>query len=170
MCWANEQEEAFHFRNSEGEAMQCSSVRPSDGPDDSFVLCDASKLVFGLRFEAQGKLPRITKPPTEWLRRGARDKDVPRSDRLCIGGLVMKNDIAVLRLAGGEDGEIYFFDRIWIPSVGGVRKLIMDEAHTSRYSIHPGADKMYHDLRDLYWWPGMKNPIGQSTLELSARS
>ncbi|GKA60491.1 hypothetical protein Tco_0759898 [Tanacetum coccineum] len=45
MCWANEQEEAFHFRNSEGEAMQCSSVRPSDGPDDSFVLCDASKLV-----------------------------------------------------------------------------------------------------------------------------
>ncbi|GJS86909.1 reverse transcriptase domain-containing protein [Tanacetum coccineum] len=52
-----------------------------------------------------------------------------------------------------NDGGIYFFDRIWIPSVGGVRKLIMDEAHTSRYSIHPGADKMYHDLRDLYWWP-----------------
>ncbi|GJU25161.1 putative reverse transcriptase domain-containing protein [Tanacetum coccineum] len=40
-------------------------------------------------------------------------------------------------------------------SIGGVRKLIMDEAHTSRYSIHPGADKMYHDLRDLYWWPGL---------------
>ncbi|GKE44007.1 putative reverse transcriptase domain-containing protein, partial [Tanacetum coccineum] len=52
-----------------------------------------------------------------------------------------------------DDGEIYFFDRIWIPSVGGVRKLIMDEAHTSRYSVHPGADKMYYDLRDLYWWP-----------------
>ncbi|GJS97623.1 putative reverse transcriptase domain-containing protein [Tanacetum coccineum] len=53
-----------------------------------------------------------------------------------------------------DDGEIYFFDRIWIPSVGDVRKLIMDEAHTSRYSVHPGADKMYYDLRDLYWWPG----------------
>ncbi|GKA45349.1 putative reverse transcriptase domain-containing protein [Tanacetum coccineum] len=48
-----------------------------------------------------------------------------------------------------------------IPSVGGVRKLIMDEAHTSRYSIHPGADKMYHDLRDLYWWPGMKRDIAE---------
>ncbi|GJW75440.1 putative reverse transcriptase domain-containing protein, partial [Tanacetum coccineum] len=58
-----------------------------------------------------------------------------------------------------DDGEIYFFDRIWIPSVGGVRKLIMDEAHTSRYSVHPGADKMYYDLRDLYWWPGMKRDI-----------
>ncbi|GKC39764.1 putative reverse transcriptase domain-containing protein [Tanacetum coccineum] len=53
-----------------------------------------------------------------------------------------------------DDGGIYFFDRIWIPSVGGVKKLILDEAHTSRYSIHPGADKMYYDLRDLYWWPG----------------
>ncbi|GJT91154.1 putative reverse transcriptase domain-containing protein [Tanacetum coccineum] len=51
-----------------------------------------------------------------------------------------------------DDGEIYFFDRIWIPSVGGVRKLIMDEAHTSRYSVHPGADKMYYDLRDLSGW------------------
>ncbi|GJS68478.1 putative reverse transcriptase domain-containing protein [Tanacetum coccineum] len=60
-----------------------------------------------------------------------------------------------------NDGRIYFFDRIWIPSVGGVRKLIMDEAHTSRYSIHPGADKMYHDLRDLYWWPSMKRDIAE---------
>ncbi|GJX44937.1 putative reverse transcriptase domain-containing protein [Tanacetum coccineum] len=40
-------------------------------------------------------------------------------------------------------------------------KLIMDEAHTSRYSVHPGADKMYYDLRDLYWWPGMKRDIAE---------
>nr|GFA52785.1 putative reverse transcriptase domain-containing protein [Tanacetum cinerariifolium] len=60
-----------------------------------------------------------------------------------------------------DDGGIYFFDRIWIPSIGGVRKLIVDEAHTSRYSIHPGADKMYYDLRDLYWWPGMKRDIAE---------
>ncbi|GKE34907.1 putative reverse transcriptase domain-containing protein [Tanacetum coccineum] len=39
------------------------------------------------------------------------------------------------------------------------RTLIMDEAHTSKYSVHLGADKMYYDLRDLYWWPGMKNYI-----------
>nr|GEV51007.1 putative reverse transcriptase domain-containing protein [Tanacetum cinerariifolium] len=60
-----------------------------------------------------------------------------------------------------DDGGIYFFDRIWIPSVGGVRKLIMDEDHTSRYSIHLGADKMYYDLRDLYWWPGIKRNIAE---------
>ncbi|GJY14390.1 putative reverse transcriptase domain-containing protein [Tanacetum coccineum] len=37
-----------------------------------------------------------------------------------------------------------------------VRTLIMDEAHNSKYLVHPGADKMYYDLRDIYWWPGMK--------------
>ncbi|GKE87091.1 putative reverse transcriptase domain-containing protein, partial [Tanacetum coccineum] len=60
-----------------------------------------------------------------------------------------------------DDGVIYFIGRIWIPSVGGIRKLIMDEAHTTRYSVHPGADKMYYDLRDLYWWPGMKRDIAE---------
>nr|GFB42942.1 reverse transcriptase domain-containing protein [Tanacetum cinerariifolium] len=48
---------------------------------------------------------------------------------------------------------------------GGVRKLIMDEAHTSRYSIHPGADKMYYDLRDLYWWPGESQLIGPEIVQ-----
>nr|GEV83936.1 hypothetical protein [Tanacetum cinerariifolium] len=50
-------------------------------------------------------------------------------------------------------------NKAYISSVGGIRKLIMDEAHTSRYLVHLGADKMYYDLRDLYWWPGMKRDI-----------
>ncbi|GJW14725.1 reverse transcriptase domain-containing protein [Tanacetum coccineum] len=58
-----------------------------------------------------------------------------------------------------EDESLYFMDRIWVPLVGGVRTIIMDEAHKTRYSMHPGADKMYHDLRDMYWWPGMKRDI-----------
>ncbi|GJS88563.1 putative reverse transcriptase domain-containing protein [Tanacetum coccineum] len=52
-----------------------------------------------------------------------------------------------------EDGCMHFMDRIWVPLVGDVRKMIMDEAHTMKYSIHIRADKMYHDLRDMYWWP-----------------
>nr|GEY04177.1 retrotransposable element Tf2 [Tanacetum cinerariifolium] len=39
---------------------------------------------------------------------------------------------------------------------GDVRTLIMDEAYKSKYSVHPRANKMYYDLRDRYWWPGMK--------------
>ncbi|GKA01642.1 putative reverse transcriptase domain-containing protein, partial [Tanacetum coccineum] len=52
-----------------------------------------------------------------------------------------------------EDESLYFMVRIWVPLVGGVRTIIMDEAHKTRYSMHPGADKMYYDLRDMYGWP-----------------
>ncbi|GJR02538.1 putative reverse transcriptase domain-containing protein [Tanacetum coccineum] len=47
-----------------------------------------------------------------------------------------------------SDGTLYYLDRIWVPLKGDVRTLIMDKAHKSKYSIHPGADKMYYDLRD----------------------
>ncbi|GJV59256.1 putative reverse transcriptase domain-containing protein [Tanacetum coccineum] len=60
-----------------------------------------------------------------------------------------------------ENGAIHFVGRIWVPSTGGLRKVIMDEAHASRYSVHPGADKMYYDLRDVYWWPGMRRDIAE---------
>ncbi|GKB23282.1 putative reverse transcriptase domain-containing protein [Tanacetum coccineum] len=49
---------------------------------------------------------------------------------------------------------LYYLDRIWVPLKGEVRTLIMDEAHKSKYSVHPGADKMY-------WWPGMKKDISE---------
>ncbi|GJT38933.1 putative reverse transcriptase domain-containing protein [Tanacetum coccineum] len=60
-----------------------------------------------------------------------------------------------------SDGTLYYLDRIWVPLKGDVRTLIMDEAYKSKYSIHPGADKMYYDLRDRYWWPGMKKDIAE---------
>ncbi|GJU88020.1 putative nucleotidyltransferase, ribonuclease H [Tanacetum coccineum] len=61
-----------------------------------------------------------------------------------------------------EDDSLYFMDRIWVPLVRGVRTVIMDEAHKSKYSVYLGADKMYHDLRDMYWWPRMKRDIATS--------
>ncbi|GJW33237.1 putative reverse transcriptase domain-containing protein [Tanacetum coccineum] len=57
------------------------------------------------------------------------------------------------------DRGLYFMDRIWVPLIGNVRTIIMDEAHITRYSIHPGADKMYYNLRDMYRWPGMTGDI-----------
>ncbi|GJT80422.1 putative reverse transcriptase domain-containing protein [Tanacetum coccineum] len=58
-----------------------------------------------------------------------------------------------------EDGSLYFMDRIWVPLVGDVRMVILNEAHKSKYYVHPKADKIYYDLRDMYWWPGMKRDI-----------
>ncbi|GJW83443.1 putative reverse transcriptase domain-containing protein [Tanacetum coccineum] len=47
----------------------------------------------------------------------------------------------------------------WIPCFVDLRTLIMHESHKSRYFIHPGSDKMFQDLKKLYWWPNMKVEI-----------
>nr|GEZ43275.1 hypothetical protein [Tanacetum cinerariifolium] len=57
------------------------------------------------------------------------------------------------------DGIRYHDKRIWLPKFGGLRDLIMHESHKSKYSIHPGSDKMYQYLKQLYWWPNMKAEI-----------
>ncbi|GKD85117.1 putative reverse transcriptase domain-containing protein [Tanacetum coccineum] len=60
------------------------------------------------------------------------------------------------------DGIQCFEGRIWLPLFGGLRDLIMHESyelHKSKYSIHPGSDKMYQDLKKLYWWLNIKAEI-----------
>nr|GEZ85228.1 putative reverse transcriptase domain-containing protein [Tanacetum cinerariifolium] len=46
--------------------------------------------------------------------------------------------------------------RSWLPCYGHLRTVIMHESYKSKYSIHPGSDKMYQDIKKLYWWPNMK--------------
>ncbi|GJW92301.1 putative reverse transcriptase domain-containing protein [Tanacetum coccineum] len=58
-----------------------------------------------------------------------------------------------------SEGIQCFEGRIWLPLFGGLQDLIMHESHKSKYSIHPGSDKMYQDLKKLYWWPNMKAEI-----------
>ncbi|GJX34005.1 putative reverse transcriptase domain-containing protein [Tanacetum coccineum] len=59
------------------------------------------------------------------------------------------------------DGTRCIKNQSWLPLFGGLRDLIMHESHKSKYSIHPGSDKMYHDLKKLYWWPNMKAIIAE---------
>jgi hypothetical protein len=58
-----------------------------------------------------------------------------------------------------EEGTLWFKDRLVIPKNHELRKKIFDEAHTSKYSIHPSSTKMYHDLKALFWWTHMKCEI-----------
>ncbi|GKA20547.1 putative reverse transcriptase domain-containing protein [Tanacetum coccineum] len=75
-------------------------------------------------------------------------------DRILAGKKEVVDEFAGLQKGLDEmieqrsDETLYYLDRIWVPLKGEVRTLIMDEAHKSKYSIHPGADKMYYDLRD----------------------
>jgi hypothetical protein len=50
------------------------------------------------------------------------------------------------------EGTLWFKDRLVVPKIETLKRKILDEAHTSRYSIHPGSTKMYHDLRQQFWW------------------
>ncbi|GJZ05503.1 putative reverse transcriptase domain-containing protein, partial [Tanacetum coccineum] len=59
------------------------------------------------------------------------------------------------------DGTRCIRNRSWLTLFGNLRDLIMHESHKSKYSIHPGSDKMYQDLKKLYWWPNMKAIIAE---------
>nr|GFA08341.1 putative reverse transcriptase domain-containing protein [Tanacetum cinerariifolium] len=63
------------------------------------------------------------------------------------------------KLEPHANGTQYLNGRIWIPCYGDLRTVIMHESHKSKYSIHPGFDKMYQDMKKLYWWPNMKADI-----------
>ncbi|GKC42144.1 putative reverse transcriptase domain-containing protein [Tanacetum coccineum] len=65
----------------------------------------------------------------------------------------------IKKLEPRADGTMCLKNRSWIPCFGDLRALIMHESHKSKYSIHPGSDKMYQDLKKLYWWPNMKAEI-----------
>jgi hypothetical protein len=58
-------------------------------------------------------------------------------------------------------GVVWFKYRIVVPKNDELRQQILDEAHLSRYSIHPGSTKMYQDLKQLYWWTKMKIEIAR---------
>nr|GEY20537.1 reverse transcriptase domain-containing protein [Tanacetum cinerariifolium] len=63
------------------------------------------------------------------------------------------------KLEPRADGTLCLNNRSWIPCFGDLRALIMHESHKSKYSIHRGSDKMYQDMKKLYWWPNMKAEI-----------
>jgi hypothetical protein len=54
------------------------------------------------------------------------------------------------------EGTLWIKERMVVPKKEELKKKILDEAHTSRYSFHPGNTKMYHDLRQQFWWTRMK--------------
>ena len=64
-----------------------------------------------------------------------------------------------------EQGVARYKDRLVVPSNEELKRKILNEAHYPKLSIHPGSNKMYHDLRHLYWWSNMKQDITQYVAE-----
>ncbi|GJS01223.1 putative reverse transcriptase domain-containing protein [Tanacetum coccineum] len=81
-----------------------------------------------------------------------------------VGGMLVGNAkfpeaIREQKLEPRTDGTLCLNGRSWLPCYGDLRTVIMHESHKSKYSIHPGSDKMYQDMKKLYWWPNMKADI-----------
>ncbi|GJT25016.1 putative reverse transcriptase domain-containing protein [Tanacetum coccineum] len=81
-----------------------------------------------------------------------------------VGGMLVENSkdpekFRTEKLEPRTDGTLCLNGRSWLPCYGDLRTVIMHESHKSKYSIHPGSDKMYQDMKKLYWWPNMKANI-----------
>ncbi|GJS91129.1 putative reverse transcriptase domain-containing protein [Tanacetum coccineum] len=81
-----------------------------------------------------------------------------------VGGMLVENAknpevIRTEKLEPHADGTLCLNGRSWLPCYGDLRTMIMHKSHKSKYSIHPGSDKMYQDMKKLYWWPNMKADI-----------
>ncbi|GJV65549.1 putative reverse transcriptase domain-containing protein [Tanacetum coccineum] len=75
-----------------------------------------------------------------------------------VGGMI-KRDIPKEKLEPRADGVLCLNGRSWLPCYGDLRSVIMHESYKSKYSIHPGSEKMYQDMKKLYWWPNIKADI-----------
>nr|GEU83700.1 putative reverse transcriptase domain, ribonuclease H-like domain, aspartic peptidase domain protein [Tanacetum cinerariifolium] len=81
-----------------------------------------------------------------------------------VGGMLIENSKDTEKpmkekLEPRSDGTLCLNNRSWLPCYGDLRTLIMHESYKSKYSVHPGFDKMYQDMKLLYWWPNMKADI-----------
>jgi hypothetical protein len=86
-------------------------------------------------------------------------------------GQVEDENIQVIKRNIKEDKLPYFLEdhqgvlryngRIYVPNIKELKDKILREAHKSAYSIHPGGNTMYHDLKVTYWWYGMKRDVAE---------
>nr|GEW49964.1 putative reverse transcriptase domain-containing protein [Tanacetum cinerariifolium] len=81
-----------------------------------------------------------------------------------VGGMLIENlresdNPRKKNLESRADGTLCSNNRSWLPCYGDVRALILHVSHKLKYSAHPSSDKMYQDMKKLYWWPNMKADI-----------
>ncbi|GJS95163.1 putative reverse transcriptase domain-containing protein [Tanacetum coccineum] len=138
--WGEKDENAFQLIK---QKLCCAPIMAlPEGSKDFVVYYDAShKGLGGLILEAQIK---ALKP-----------ENLEKEDV----GVMIKKDIPKEKLEPRADGTLCLNGRSWLPCYGDLRSVIMHESHKSKYSIHPGSEKMYQDMKKLYWWPNMKADI-----------
>jgi hypothetical protein len=78
---------------------------------------------------------------------------------------IKEGDLEVACFCEEAEGTLWFKERFVVPKKEALKNKILDEAHTSRYSIHPGSTKMYRNLRQQFWWTRMKHEVARYVSE-----
>ncbi|GJY61736.1 putative reverse transcriptase domain-containing protein, partial [Tanacetum coccineum] len=153
--WGAEQEETF--QTLKDNLCNAPILTLPDGPDDFVVYYDASNQGFGCYlckelFSDYDCEIRYHLGKANVVVNALSRKEMVKPRRVRAMSMTIQSAVKDKILVAQNEASK-------VPLIGDIRTLIMDKAHASRYSIHPGADKMYHNLRDMYWWPGMKKDI-----------
>jgi len=135
----------------------CTSATPVHA-----TLCQEMEKL-NLVMVAEGTLTNITLTPT------LRDQIIAAQKNDAGMGKIRQrlseNDPQVQCFHQDSEGVLWFKNRLVVPKELELRKQILDEAHLSRYSIHPGSNKMYQDLKQRFWWTRMKREIAKYVSE-----
>nr|GEX30376.1 putative reverse transcriptase domain-containing protein [Tanacetum cinerariifolium] len=182
------------FQTLKGKLCDAPILALPNGPTDFMVLCDASGLGLGCVLMQRGKLfsdydceiryhlgkanvvvdalsrkervkPKKVRAINMTLQSSIKDKILAAQKEVSDDSTGLQRGIDEM-IELRSDGALYYLDRIWVHLNGDVRTLIMDKAHKSKYSVHPGANKMYYDLRDMYWWLALDEALVPSTQRL----
>jgi hypothetical protein len=111
------------------------------------------RLSLGFLSNTQGVIIELESTLEQDIRKGQKDDEKINEIRQLIidgKGKDFRED---------AEGVVWFKDRLCVPNITLIRELILREAHETTYSIHPGSEKMYQDLKKRFWWYGMKREI-----------
>ncbi|GJY16498.1 putative reverse transcriptase domain-containing protein [Tanacetum coccineum] len=175
--WGDKQEAAFQLLKQK----LCSApiLALPEGSEDFIVYCDASIKGLGAvlmqrekvisyasrQLKVRALVMTISLDLPKQILNAQTDARKPENIKNeDVGGMLIENAkypeaIRTEMLEPRTDGTLCLNGRSWLPCYGDLRTMIMHESHKSKYSIHPGSEKMYQDVKKLYWWPNMKADI-----------
>ncbi|GJS09457.1 putative reverse transcriptase domain-containing protein [Tanacetum coccineum] len=165
--WGDKQEVAFHtFKDK-----LCSApiLALPQGSENFIVYCDASHKGLGAVLMQNEKVITYASRQLKIHEKNytthdleleaqieaQKPKNIIKED---VEGMIRK-DIPKEKLEPRADGTLCLNGRSWLPCYGDLRTVIKHESHKTKYFIHPGSDKIYQDMKKLYWWPNMKADI-----------
>ncbi|GJS91631.1 putative reverse transcriptase domain-containing protein [Tanacetum coccineum] len=117
-------------------------------------------------YSKEGKVggAKNKKQRSNYLKQETEDRNRGNHQSEDVGGMLIENAkfpeaLRMEKLEPRTDGTLCLNGRSWLPCYGNLRTVIMHESHKSKYSIHPGSEKMYQDVKKLYWLSNMKADI-----------